>query len=113
MEGFFKAFSTPGQRALLKRQYSLMVPGAHDGPTTTDSQSDYDFDSYNPTNIRDFIMVNRLRKNSRESQEPVDKATVLEIFKKVKKINGFDKNQVIIDGEGFNDAVKSSRVLLG
>ena len=88
-----------------------MVPGAHDGPTTTDSPSDYDFDSYNPTNVRDFILVNRLRKNSRESQEPVDKASVLEIFKKKKPNNALDNKE--IDGEGFNDAVKSTRVLLG
>ena len=63
MEGFLKAFSTSGQRALLKRQYSLMVPGAHDGPTTSDSQSDFDFETFNPKNIQDYIMVNRLRKN--------------------------------------------------
>jgi len=63
MEGFLKAFSSSGQRALLKRQYSLMVPGAHDGPTTSDSQSDFDFGTFNPKNIQDYIMVNRLRKN--------------------------------------------------
>jgi hypothetical protein len=30
----------------MRRQYSLMVPGAHDGDTTTDTQSDYDFKDY-------------------------------------------------------------------
>lgn len=84
MEGFLKSFSTTGQRALLKRQYSLMVPGAHDGATTSETQSDYDFNTYNPTDVRDFILVNRLRKNSRESKEPADKASVLEIFKKAR-----------------------------
>ena len=40
----------------------------------------------------------------------MDKATVLEIFRKVKP-NALDNKD--IDGEGFNDAVKSTRVLLG
>lgn len=40
-----------------------MVPGAHDGPTTSDSPSDFDFDEFNPRKLQDFILVNRLRKN--------------------------------------------------
>ena len=40
-----------------------MVPGAHDGPTTSDSETDFDFDTFKARNIQDFIMVNRLRKN--------------------------------------------------
>ena len=41
----------------------------------------------------------------------MDKATVLEIFRKVKPNNALDNKD--IDGEGFNDAVKSTRILLG
>jgi hypothetical protein len=73
MESFLKAVTTSGQRALLKRQYNLMVPAAHDGPTTSDSASDFDFDQFKPTKLPDFILVNRLRKNQRNSLEPVDK----------------------------------------
>ena len=40
-----------------------MVPAAHDGPTTSDSASDFDFDQFKPTKLPDFILVNRLRKN--------------------------------------------------
>ena len=63
MDGFLKAVTKSGQRALLKRQYSLMVPGAHDGPTTTESPSDYDFEEFKPKLLPDYILVNRLRKN--------------------------------------------------
>jgi len=49
-----------------------MVPGAHDGPTTSDSGSDYDFEYFNPTVALDHILVNRLKKNTRDSNEPVD-----------------------------------------
>ncbi len=41
----------------------------------------------------------------------MDKASVLEIFKKKKPNNALDNKE--IDEEGFNDAVKSTRVLLG
>jgi hypothetical protein len=57
-----------------------MVPGAHDGPTTSDSETDFDFDTFKPRNIQDFIMVNRLRKNLRNSLEPVDKDMAMEIL---------------------------------
>jgi hypothetical protein len=63
MYGLLKGITTSGQRALLKRSYDLMVPGAHDGPTTTDSDSDYEFDDYKPTSSLDFILVNRMKKN--------------------------------------------------
>ena len=46
MSGLLKALTSMGQRALMRRQYSLMVPGAHDGDTTTDTASDYDFKDY-------------------------------------------------------------------
>ena len=72
MYGLLKGITTSGQRALLKRSYNLMVPGAHDGPTTTDSDSDYEFDDYKPTSSLDFILVNRMKKNQRNSLEPVD-----------------------------------------
>jgi hypothetical protein len=49
-----------------------MVPGAHDGATTTSSGSDYDFEYFNPTNPLDHVLVNRLKKNSRNSVEPLD-----------------------------------------
>ena len=65
----------------------------------------------NPTDIRDFILVNRLRKSSRESLEPVDKATVLELFKKGKPNNGLEAKG--IDAEAFEEAEKSTRKLLG
>jgi hypothetical protein len=55
--------------------------------------------------------VNRLRKSSRESLEPVDKATVLELFKKGKPNNGLEAKG--IDAEAFEEAEKSARKLLG
>ncbi len=88
-----------------------MVPGAHDGPTNSDTYSDYYFVNYNPTDVRDFILVNRLRKSSRESLEPIDKATVLELFKKGKTNNGLEAKG--IDAEAFEEAKKSARKLLG
>ena len=59
-----------------------MVPAAHDGPTTSDSGSDYDFLDYQPATHLDYILVNRLRKYQRNSTEPVDKEMTLEVLSK-------------------------------
>ena len=42
-----------------------MVAGAHDGATTTDSDSEYEFSNFNPTLPMDHVLVNRLRKQTR------------------------------------------------
>ena len=42
-----------------------MVPGAHDALTTTDSGSDYDFENFNPAHTIDGVLINRLRKPTR------------------------------------------------
>lgn len=44
-----------------------MIPGAHDGATTTETDSDYDFNDFVPTTQLDHILVNRLRKTTRNS----------------------------------------------
>ena len=88
LEGLYKGITTQGQRKLLERQYSLMVPGAHDGDTTSESNSDYEFVDFNPTTTFDHVAVNRLRKNTRNSQEPVDKHMVLQLLQKVNKKGG-------------------------
>ena len=49
-----------------------MVAGAHDGPTTTGSDSEYEFENFNPVLQMDHVLVNRLRKQTRKSVEPVD-----------------------------------------
>ena len=51
----------------------MMVPAAHDGATTTETGSDYEFKDYNPSTQLDHILVNRLRKQTRNSMEPVDR----------------------------------------
>lgn len=73
ISGLIYGLTNPGQRALMRRSYNIVMPGAHDGPSTTDSTSDFDFKDYNPTSKLDHVLVNRLSKNSRHSQEPVDK----------------------------------------
>lgn len=50
-----------------------MVPAAHDGATTTETGSDYEFKDYNPSTQLDHTLVNRLRKQTRNSMEPVDR----------------------------------------
>ena len=56
-----------------------MIPGAHDGPTTTDSDSDYEFEDFNPTSPLDHILVNRLKKQTRNSLEPVSREMAVAI----------------------------------
>ena len=65
-----------------------MVPGAHDGDTTSESNSDYEFIDFNPTTNLDHVAVNRLRKNNRKSHEPVDKHMILQLLQKVNKKGG-------------------------
>ena len=60
----------------------MMIPGAHDGPTTTDSDSDYEFEDFNPTSPLDHILVNRLKKQTRNSLEPVSREMAVAILKK-------------------------------
>jgi hypothetical protein len=57
-----------------------MVPAAHDGATTTETDSDYEFKDYNPTTQLDHILVNRLRKQTRNSMEPVDREMALSLL---------------------------------
>lgn len=85
-----------------------MVPAAHDGPTTTDTQSDYDFGNFNPTNALDHILVNRLRKQQRNSTEPIDKEQAMEILKKSRKSTATIK----VDDKPDLSFNKSSSVLM-
>ncbi len=71
-----------------------MVPGAHDGPTTSDSGSDYDFENFNPTVPLDHILVNRLKKNSRDSVEPVDQLQVVQLLQKAAKKRSKEKEPI-------------------
>ena len=62
-----------------------MVSGPNDGDSTTDSPSDFDFKSFTPKSVFDYVVVNRLRKDSRNSMEPVDKLQVDQILNKTSK----------------------------
>jgi len=62
-----------------------MVPGANDGRTTSESESDYDFKHFEPTTSLDHVLVNRLRKSTRSSCEPIDKAELMHLLKRTKK----------------------------
>lgn len=62
-----------------------MVAGAHDGPTTTGSDSEYEFENFNPVLPMDHVLVNRLRKQTRTSVEPVDQDQLLNVLKKGNK----------------------------
>ena len=62
-----------------------MVPGANDGRTTSESESEYDFKHFEPTTPLDHVFVNRLRKSTRNSCEPIDKAEVMHLLKRAKK----------------------------
>lgn len=72
-----------------------MVPGAHDALTTTESGSDYDFENFNPVPPIDNILINRLRKPTRNRLESGGVAQLVNTFKKV----GKDKASKINDGE--------------
>ena len=62
-----------------------MVPGAHDALTTTDSGSDYDFENFNPVHPLDSVLINRLRKPTRNRSESGGLAQLVNTFKKVNK----------------------------
>jgi len=46
-----------------------MVPAAHDGKTTTDSGSDYDFENFKSVLPIDDILIIRLRKSTKNNLE--------------------------------------------
>lgn len=81
-----------------------MIPGAHDGPTTTDSDSDYEFEDFNPTSPLDHILVNRLKKQTRNSLEPVSREMAVAILKKGLPTKNQDKLEAMREqGEAFQE----------
>ena len=62
-----------------------MVSGPNDGDSTTDSASDFDFKSFTPKSVFDYVVVNRLRKDTRNSMEPATKDKMMELLKRASK----------------------------
>ncbi len=81
-----------------------MVPAAHDGKTTTDSGSDYDFENFKSVLPIDDILINRLRKSTKNNLESEGLAQIVKIFKN----GGKDKPSLMNVGDASNGKIKEN-----
>jgi hypothetical protein len=83
----------------------MMVSGPNDGDSTTDSASDFDFKSFTPKSVFDYVVVNRLRKDTRNSKEPVTKDNMMELLRRASKKVFKNKEQIKVKHDESENSV--------